>query len=81
MPYTFLMRKTSLYLDDEQAERLARLSRAESRPQAEIIREAIAKYEPSAGGDRNFELAGCVAGPGDSIADLDVDELMRGFGE
>ena len=81
MPYTMLMRKTSLYLDDEQAERLARLSRAEGRPQAEIIREAIAEYRPPASGDRNFELAGCVAGPGDSIADLDVDELMRGFGE
>jgi predicted transcriptional regulator len=81
MPYTLLMRKTSLYLDDEQAERLARLSRAEGRSQAEIIREAITKYEPSASGDRNFELAGCVTGPGDSIADLDVGELMRGFGE
>jgi predicted transcriptional regulator len=81
MPYTTLMRKTSVYLDDEQAERLARLSRAEGRPQAEIIRKAIAEYAPPVNGDRNFELAGCVAGPGDSIADLDVDELMRGFGE
>lgn len=81
MPHTALVRKTSLYLDDEQAERLARLSRAEGRPQAEIIREAIAEYRSPAAGDRNFELAGCVTGPGDSIADLDVDELMRGFGE
>ncbi len=81
MPYTVPMRKTSLYLDDAQADRLARLSRAESRPQAAIIREAIDRYEPSPGGDRNFELAGCVSGPGDSIADHDVDELMRGFGE
>jgi predicted transcriptional regulator len=75
------MRKTSVYLDDEQAKRLALISRAEGRPQAEIIREAIAEYQPPAGGDRNFELAGCAAGPGDSIADLDVEGLMRGFGE
>ena len=75
------MRKTSIYLDQSQAERLARLSRAEGRPQAEIIREAIARYEPPTRGGRDFALAGCVKGPGDSIADLDVDELMRGFGE
>lgn len=81
LPYTVLMRKTSVYLDEEQAERLARLSRTEGRPQSQIIREAIAVYEPPARGDRNFALAGCVKGPGDSIADLDVDELMRGFGE
>ena len=35
------MRKTSVYLDDEQAERLARLSETEGRSQAEIVREAI----------------------------------------
>jgi metal-responsive CopG/Arc/MetJ family transcriptional regulator len=81
MPYTADMRKTSVYLDDELADRLARLSRAEGRPQAEIIREAIASYQPPAKSDRNFELEGCVKGPGDSIVDLDMDELMRGFGE
>ncbi|HBR25935.1 MAG TPA: hypothetical protein DD732_02665, partial [Rhizobiales bacterium] len=40
MPYTAGMRKTSVYLDDEQVERLARISRSEGRPRAEIIREA-----------------------------------------
>jgi hypothetical protein len=75
------MRKTSVYLDDELAERLARVAEAEGRPQAEIIREAIAAYEPPPREDRNFALTGCVTGPGDSVADLDVDELMRGFGE
>ena len=81
LPYTVLMRKTSVYLDDELAERLARVAEAEGRPQAEIIREAITAYEPPPREDRNFALTGCVSGPGDSIADLDVDELMRGFGE
>ena len=52
------MRKTSLYLDDEQADRLARLARAEGRPQAEIVREAIACYRPRPKRDRNFAVAG-----------------------
>jgi hypothetical protein len=81
LPYTVPMRKTSVYLDDELAERLARVAKAEGRPQAEIIREAIAAYEPPPKEDRNLALTGCVTGPGDSVADLDVDELMRGFGE
>jgi predicted transcriptional regulator len=81
VPYTAVMRKTSIYLDDAQAKRLARLSRAEGRPQSQIIREAISKYQPPPRQDRNFALAGCVEGPGDSIADLDVDELMHDFGE
>jgi predicted transcriptional regulator len=75
------MHKTSVYLDRELAERLARLAEAEGRPQAQIIREAISVYEPPPREDRNFALAGCVTGPGDSIADLDADQLMRGFGE
>ena len=58
MPYTVSMRKTSIYLDDEQAGRLARLARAEGRPQAEIVREAIACYRPAPKRDRNFALAG-----------------------
>jgi predicted DNA-binding protein len=52
------MRKTSIYLDDEQADRLARLARAEGRPQAEIVREAISCYRPALKRDRNFALAG-----------------------
>jgi len=36
------MRKTSVYRADDQAQRLARLVRLEGRPQAEILREAIA---------------------------------------
>jgi predicted DNA-binding protein len=78
------MRKTSVYLDDEQARRLARLSRAAGRPQSQIIREAIAEYEPPASGDRNFALAGNferVDGDPRPISEIPEDELMRGFGE
>ena len=35
------MRKTSVYLDEDQAQRLARLAREEGRSQAEVLREAL----------------------------------------
>ncbi len=84
MPYTGGMRKTSIYLDDSGAERLSRLAREEKRPQAEIIRDAIAAYRPEAIGDRDFSLArGFERIDSDprSISDIPEDELMRGFGE
>lgn len=77
------MRKTSVYLDDEQAERLARLARQEGRSQAEILREAVATYEPGASHDRDFELAaGFPRRDGDSrpISQIPEDELLEGFG-
>lgn len=85
MPYTALaMRKTSIYLDDEQAERLARLARTEGRPQAEIVREAISCYRPAPKRDRNFAVAGNferVDSDRRPISEVPEDELMRGFGE
>ena len=77
------MRKTSVYLDDEQAERLARLARQEGRSQAEILREAVATYEPRASHDRDFELAaGFPRLDGDSrpLSQIPDDELLEGFG-
>lgn len=82
MPYTGrAMRKTSVYLDEQQAERLARLARQEGRPQAEILREAVATYQPKPAEDRNFALAGSGQGDGTSIADIPEEELLKGFGE
>ena len=75
------MRKTSVYLDEQLAARLARLAREEGRSQADILREAIAAYRPRARTDRRFALDGCVTGAGDSIADIDEAESLRGFGE
>jgi predicted transcriptional regulator len=74
------MRKTSVYLSDELADRLARLAREEGRSQAEVLRAAVAAYRPRLASDRTFMLDGCVAGPGDSVADIGEDELLRGFG-
>lgn len=85
MPYTVLaMRKTSVYLDDEQADRLARLARTEGRPQAEIVRDAIACYRPSPTRDRNFAVAGNfrrIDSDPRPISEIPEGELMRGFGE
>jgi predicted transcriptional regulator len=74
------MRKTSVYLDDRLAERLAHLAREEGRSQADVLRAAIAAYEPRVAGDRQFVLDGCVNGNGESVADVDEAELLRGFG-
>ena len=38
------MEKTTVYLDPEQQRRLRALARRQGRPQAEVIREAIAEY-------------------------------------
>lgn len=77
------MRKTSVYLDDEQAERLARLSRQEGRSQAEILREAVASYRPKPSRDRSFALsAGFERSDEDRrpISEIPEQELLEGFG-
>lgn len=84
LPYTGPMRKTSVYLDDEQADRLARLAHAEGRPQAEIVREAISSYQTKPKRDRDFALAGNferIDGDSRPISEIPQNELMRGFGE
>jgi predicted DNA-binding protein len=78
------MRKTSIYLDESGAERLAWLAREEKRPQAAIVRDAIAAYRPESRGDRNFALAGGferIDGDPRMITEIPEDELLRGFGE
>jgi predicted transcriptional regulator len=77
------MRKTSVYLDDEQAARLARLARQEGRSQAEILREAVATYEPRGPRDRQFEIAAGfsrIDGDPRPISQIPDEELLQGFG-
>ena len=74
------MRKTSVYLSDELAERLARLADFSGSSQAEVLRSALAAYQPPPSTDRAFALDGCVTGSGESVADVDETELLRGFG-
>jgi predicted DNA-binding protein len=84
VPYTReAMRKTSVYLDEQQAERLARLARQEGRSQAEILRAAIAAYQPAPSRDRDFALAtGFARIDRDPrpISQIPDHELLEGFG-
>jgi predicted DNA-binding protein len=78
------MRKTSVYLDDAQAQRLARLAREEGRSQAEILREAVETYRPKPSSDRDFALAAGFRRTDDDrrqISQIPEDELLEGFGE
>lgn len=75
------MRKTSVYLDEADALRLARLAEMEGVSQSSLLRKAIQAYVPAPRGGRRFALEGAGEGPGGSIADLDECELMAGFGE
>lgn len=83
LPYTDSMRKTSVYLSDELARRLARIAAAEGRSQAEVLRAAIAAYEPRRASDRRFELArgfDRIDGDPRPVSELSEDELLAGFG-
>jgi predicted DNA-binding protein len=83
MPYTEDMRKTSVYLDDRQAEHLAALAREAGRPQAEILREAIAAYRLPSSHDRDFALATGFRRIDEDprpISETPEHELLEGFG-
>ena len=83
MPYTEGMRKTSVYLDDRQAERLAALAREAGRPQAEILREAISAYRLPSSHDRSFALAvgfRRIDNDPRPISAIPERELLDGFG-
>lgn len=77
------VRKTSVYLDDEQARRLARLAREEGRSQAEVLREAVATYRPKPSSDRDFALAAGfnrIDNDPRPISQLPEEDLLKGFG-
>jgi predicted DNA-binding protein len=77
------MRKTSVYLDQRESDRLAELARSEGRSQAEIIREAITAYVPHGKGDSDFALAAGFARIDDDprpISEIPEHELLDGFG-
>lgn len=74
------MKKTSVYLNEDEVGRLAWLAKREGTTQAEIVRRAITRYVPDAP-DRNFRLSRSFDGPGGSVADIPEEELLEGFGE
>lgn len=61
------MKKTSVYLSNEDRARLARLAEREGKSQALVLREALAMYDASRP-DRNFEMF-------DAFKDMDLSPL------
>jgi hypothetical protein len=57
------VKKTSIYLDDVDRERLCRLAEREGKSQAFIVREALALYDTSRP-DKNFEIFKMALEPG-----------------
>lgn len=76
-----MVRKTSVYLDEADARRLAMLAEQEGVSQACLLRKAIRAYVPQPRGGRTFALDGVGEGPGGSVADVDMTTLLKGFGE
>jgi predicted transcriptional regulator len=74
------VRKTSVYLDDDDARRLAMLAEREGVSQASLLRKAIRAYVPQPRKRGAFALDGAGEGPGGSVADLDDATLLKGFG-
>lgn len=80
MCYPTCVKKTSVYLSEADLERLAWLAEQEGKSQAEIIRLAIAEYQPCKPPRRFFHMDGCVEGDGTSVADIPEEEYLKGFG-
>ncbi len=74
------MRKTSVYLDEDDAHRLTMLAQQEGESQSEVLRRAIRSYVPVQRTPGSFALDGVGEGPGGSVADLDNSALLEGFG-
>lgn len=75
------MKKTSVYLSDDDTARLRRLAKREGKSHAEIIRTALSVYDATSAPDRTFKIFGAGRGDGRSIARISDEELLRGFGE
>ena len=75
------MRKTSVYLTEDDENLLARLAAREGSSQAEVLRKAVRAYEAIVVADRNFAVSGSADGPGSSVADIPEEELLAGFGQ
>ncbi len=72
------MRKTSVYLTDDEAEELRKVAVATGRSQADLIREGI-QHVLLATGTRNrqFHSLGKEHGGGSAYQSWDVDDLYR----
>jgi hypothetical protein len=72
------MRKTSVYLTDEEAEGLRRLAVREGKPQAELIREGVRRVIAEVDAEpRTFRSLGAGRGGGAKPPEWNADELYR----
>ena len=78
--YPTSVKKTSVYLSDEDEARLQTLARRNGVTRAAVIRRALVLYESQEVSDRNFAMVGMWEGDGTSIADVPDEELFKGFG-
>lgn len=75
---TYGMRKTSVYLTDEEAEELRRVSLRERRPQAELIREGVRHVIAEAGVERRvFRSLGKGRGDGEPYERWDSNDVYE----
>lgn len=77
------MRKTSVYLNEAHAQRLARLAAVEGRSQSEILREAIEAYQPAPQRGGGFALAAGFERVDEDprpISQIPEEDLLEGFG-
>lgn len=70
-----MVHKTTVYIDDSQAERLGRLASASGRSQAELIREGVERVLSEAP-SRTFRSMG-KGRSGEGARRWDADELYR----
>ncbi len=70
------MHKTTLYLDDEIRERIARVAKETGRSQADVIRDALHAFFTRRKKPRSIGL-----GKGGRDLSDRVEELLEGFGE
>ncbi len=73
------MKKTSVYLSEQDRERLRRIAEREGVSQATVLREAIAAYD-AVRRPREFAMTARFAGDGRGIRPLPEDEFLKGFG-
>lgn len=75
------MKKSSVYLSEAEARRLAWLARREGRSRSEILRAAIRAYTPHSTGQGDLALFDSGESDGVAWDQIDEAELLDGFGE
>lgn len=71
--------KTTVYLDEDDYERLKRISKAEGRPTAELVREAVAEYARRHAPRSRARSIGAGASRRGDLSEK-AEELLRGMG-